>query len=375
LKTEGYNIINLGAGESDFDTPDNIKAGAIRAIQTGQTKYTDVDGTPELKHAICSKFRQENNLNYSPEQISVGAGGKQVIFNALLATINPGDEVIIPAPYWVSYPEIVQLFGGVVVVVPCSEDLGYKLTAADLEAAITPRTKWLILNSPNNPSGAVYTADELSTLAAVLVRNSHVWILTDDIYEHLIFDDSHFATIAQVERALFDRTLTVNGVSKAYAMTGWRIGYAGGPTTLIRAMSKVQSQSTTNPSSISQAAALEALMGPQNFIIEQCAVFQKRRDIAVRMLNDTPGLTCRKPLGAFYVYTSCAECIGKKTESGKVIETDEDFSTYLLEVEGVATVHGAAFGLSPYLRISYAIATDSLIEACKRIQRATVALR
>ena len=374
LKEAGRDVIGLGAGEPDFDTPDNIKEAAIRAIQSGDTKYTAVDGTPALKKAICAKFKRENGLDYTPDQITVGTGGKQVIFNAMLATIDPGDEVIIPAPYWVSYPDIVLLFGGVPVAVPCPAEKGFKLQPADLEKAITPKTKWLILNSPNNPTGADYSRAELQALTDVLVRHPHVHILTDDMYEHLVYDGFEFVTPAQIEPRLYDRTLTVNGVSKAYAMTGWRIGYAAGPKDLIKAMAKVQSQSTTNPSSISQAASVEALNGTQDFIPARAEAFRQRRDLVVRMLNEADGITCHKPEGAFYVFPSCAGCIGKTTPEGKVIETDEDFVTYLLESQGVAVVQGSAFGMAPFFRISYATSIEQLEEACRRIQKACAAL-
>jgi aspartate aminotransferase len=374
LKEAGRDVIGLGAGEPDFDTPDNIKEAAIRAIQSGDTKYTAVDGTPALKKAICAKFKRENGLDYTPDQITVGTGGKQVIFNAMLATIDPGDEVIIPAPYWVSYPDIVLLFGGVPVAVPCPAEKGFKLQPADLEKAITPKTKWLILNSPNNPTGAAYSRAELQALTDVLVRHPHVHILTDDMYEHLVYDGFEFVTPAQIEPRLYDRTLTVNGVSKAYAMTGWRIGYAAGPKDLIKAMAKVQSQSTTNPSSISQAASVEALNGTQDFIPARAEAFRQRRDLVVRMLNEADGITCHKPEGAFYVFPSCAGCIGKTTPEGKVIETDEDFVTYLLESQGVAVVQGSAFGMAPFFRISYATSIEQLEEACRRIQKACAAL-
>lgn len=369
LKAAGRDVIGLGAGEPDFDTPENIRAAGIRAIEGGQTRYTDVDGTPELKKAICAKFLRENGLTYTPDQVTVGVGGKQVLYNALMATLNAGDEVIIPAPYWVSYPDMVQLAEGTPVSVACPAENGFKLQPADLEAAITPKTKWLILNSPSNPTGAAYTADELKALGAVLLKHSHVYIMTDDMYEHLVYDDFQFTTIAQVVPELYDRTLTVNGVSKSYSMTGWRIGYAAGPKALIKAMGVIQSQSTSNPTSISQAAAVEALNGPQDFIKERAAVFQKRRDLVVSMLNQATGLHCPNPEGAFYVYPSCAGTIGKTAPTGKVIETDEDFASELLEAEGVAVVHGAAFGLSPFFRISYATSTDVLEEACTRIQR------
>lgn len=369
LKAAGRDVIGLGAGEPDFDTPENIRAAGIRAIEGGQTRYTDVDGTPELKKAICAKFLRENGLTYTPDQVTVGVGGKQVLYNALMATLNAGDEVIIPAPYWVSYPDMVLLAEGTPVSVACPAENGFKLQPADLEAAITPKTKWLILNSPSNPTGAAYTADELKALGAVLLRHAHVYIMTDDMYEHLVYDDFKFTTIAQVVPELYDRTLTVNGVSKSYSMTGWRIGYAAGPKALIKAMGVIQSQSTSNPTSISQAAAVEALNGPQDFIKERAAVFQKRRDLVVSMLNQATGLHCPNPEGAFYVYPSCAGTIGKTAPTGKVIETDEDFASELLEAEGVAVVHGAAFGLSPFFRISYATSTEVLEEACTRIQR------
>ena len=375
LKAAGRNVIGLGAGEPDFDTPDNIKEAAVAAIRAGATKYTAVDGTPELKAAIAAKFKRENGLDYAADQITVGAGGKQIIFNAMVATIDPGDEVIVPAPYWVSYPDIVSLCGGVPVAVACPEATGFKLTPADLDAAITPKTKWLILNSPNNPTGAAYTRAEMKALTDVLLKHPHVHVMTDDMYEHLVYDGFEFVTPVQVEPGLYDRTLTVNGVSKAYAMTGWRVGYAGGRRDLVKAMAKVQSQSTTNASSISQAAAVEALSGPQHFIAERNAVFKERRDLVVGMLNQTNGMACRRPEGAFYVYPSCHGLIGKTTPEGKTLESDGDVATYLLEAEGVAVVHGAAFGMSPYFRVSYAIATEALTEACARIQRAAGAVR
>ncbi len=375
LKAAGKDVIGLGAGEPDFDTPENIKDAAIKAIGKGDTKYTAVDGTPALKQAICAKFKRENGLDYKPNQITVGTGGKQVLYNALVATLDPGDEVIIPAPYWVSYPDMTLLAEGTPVFVTCPQNNGFKLRAEDLEAAITPRTKWLILNSPSNPTGAAYTRAELKALTDVLMRHKHVWVMTDDMYEHLVYDGFTFTTPAQVEPGLYDRTLTVNGVSKAYAMTGWRIGYAAGPVELIKAMAVVQSQSTSNPSSISQAAAVEALSGPQTFIAERNASFKERRDLVVDMLNRAKGLQCPKPEGAFYVYPSCAGAIGKKTPEGTVIKTDTDFVTYLLESVGVAVVQGEAFGLSPYFRISYATSTAALKEACGRIQRACEALR
>ncbi|MEI7599505.1 MAG: pyridoxal phosphate-dependent aminotransferase [Aestuariivirga sp.] len=369
LKAEGKNVIGLAAGEPDFDTPQNIKDAAIKAIQAGKTKYTPVDGIPELKKAIVDKFKRENNLDYKVAQVSVGSGGKQVLFNALMATVNPGDEVIVPAPYWVSYPDIVMLAGGTPVFVEGKVENGFKLQAADLEKAITPKTKWLILNSPSNPSGAAYSRAELNALTDVLLKHPHVWVLSDDMYEHLVYDDFEFTTPAQVEPKLYDRTLTMNGVSKSYCMTGWRIGYGAGPEQLIKAMSKLQSQSTSNPSSIAQWAAVEALNGPQGFIDDNNKVFKERRDLVVSMLNQAKGLSCPTPEGAFYVYPSCTGCIGKTAPSGNVIRNDEDFVTELLAAEGVAAVHGAAFGMSPFFRISYATGTETLEDACKRIQR------
>jgi len=369
LKAEGKNVIGLAAGEPDFDTPQNIKDAAIKAIQAGKTKYTPVDGIPELKKAIVDKFKRENNLDYKVAQVSVGSGGKQVLFNALMATVNPGDEVIVPAPYWVSYPDIVMLAGGTPVFVEGKVENGFKLQAADLEKAITPKTKWLILNSPSNPSGAAYSRAELKALTDVLLKHPHVWVLSDDMYEHLVYDDFEFTTPAQVEPKLYDRTLTMNGVSKSYCMTGWRIGYGAGPEQLIKAMSKLQSQSTSNPSSIAQWAAVEALNGPQGFIDDNNKVFKERRDLVVSMLNQAKGLSCPTPEGAFYVYPSCTGCIGKTAPSGNLIRNDEDFVTELLAAEGVAAVHGAAFGMSPFFRISYATGTETLEDACKRIQR------
>ena len=374
LKAAGRDVIGMGAGEPDFDTPDHVKAAAKAAIDRGETKYTDVDGTPELKQAIVQKFKRENGLDYKVEQISVGTGGKQILFNALMATLDKGDEVIIPAPYWTSYPDMVALCDGTPVPVMCGENTGFKLSPEALEAAITPRTKWLILNSPSNPTGAGYSRAEIKALTEVLLRHPHVWVMTDDMYEHLAYDGWEFSTPAQVEPRLYDRTLTCNGVSKAYSMTGWRIGYAGGPVQLIKAMAILQSQSTSNPSSISQAASVTALSGSLDFITERNAIFKQRRDICVDLLNKAPGLSCLKPDGAFYVYPSCAGTIGKRTPSGQVIKTDTDFVAYLLEAEGVAVVQGAAFGLSPYFRISYAIATEQVEEACRRIQRACQAL-
>ncbi|MFP7571943.1 pyridoxal phosphate-dependent aminotransferase [Marivita sp. S2033] len=368
LKAAGHDVIGLGAGEPDFDTPDTIKAAAIAAIEAGKTKYTPVDGIPEVKKAICDKFLRDNDLHYTPSQITVSTGGKQVLYNALLATLNPADEVIIPAPYWVSYPDMVRLGGGTPVIVETALENGFRLTPEALEAAITPKTKWFIFNSPSNPTGAGYTRDALKALTEVLMRHPHVWVMTDDMYEHLVFDGFEFCTPAQVEPGLYDRTLTVNGVSKAYAMTGWRIGYAAGPEHLIAAMRKLQSQSTTNPCSISQWATVEALNGPQDFLSERCEVFRKRRDLVVEALNSAIGITCAVPEGAFYVYPSIEGCIGKTSARGTLIDTDEAFATALLEEQGVAVVFGAAFGLSPYFRVSYATSDALLAEACRRIQ-------
>jgi len=375
LKAAGKDVIGLGAGEPDFDTPQNIKDAAIAAIQAGKTKYTAVDGIPELKQAICDKFARDNRLSYRPSQISVGTGGKQTLYNALMATLNPGDEVIIPAPYWVSYPDMVLLAGGEPVVVTGPLQTGYKITADILEAAITPRTKWFIFNSPSNPTGAGYSRAELKCLTDVLLRHPHVWVMSDDMYEHLAYDGFEFCTPAEVEPALYDRTLTCNGVSKAYAMTGWRLGYAAGPEALIRAMAKVQSQSTSNPCSISQWAAVEALNGPQDYIAMSRAAFQRRRDLVVAMLNAAPGITCPTPEGAFYVYPSIAGCIGKASPAGTLLANDAVFATALLEETGVAVVFGAAFGLSPNFRVSYATSEAALTEACTRIQRFCAALR
>ena len=369
LKAEGRDIISLSAGEPDFDTPQNIKDAAKAAIDKGYTKYTDVDGIPELKAAICAKFKRDNSLDYKPSQISVGTGGKQVLYNALLATLNPGDEVIIPAPCWVSYADIVLLGGGKPVFLATTMANGFRLQPEDLEKAITPQTKWFMFNSPSNPTGAAYSDADIKKLTDVLLRHPHVWVMTDDMYEHLIYDGLRFYTPAQVEPALYDRTLTVNGLSKAYCMTGWRLGYAGGPEKLINAMRKLQSQSTSNPTSITQWAGVEALNGPQEFIAKNNKVFVERRDLVVAMLNQATGITCPKPEGAFYVYPSCAGTIGKTSASGKKIANDEDFVTALLEEEGVACVHGAAFEGSPAFRISYATSTEALEEACKRIQR------
>jgi aspartate aminotransferase len=370
LKAAGRNVIGLGAGEPDFDTPDNIKQAAIKAIESGKAaKYTAVDGIPELKAAIAAKFKRENGLDYKPSQIIVGTGGKQVLFNALMASLNPGDEVIIPAPYWVSYPEIVALLGATPVSIVTTMENGFKLTAAQLEKAITPKTKWLIFNSPSNPTGAAYTRDEVKALTDVLMKHPHVWMLTDDMYEHLVYDDFTFATPAQVEPKLYDRTLTLNGVSKAYCMTGWRIGFAGGPEPLIKAMAMLQSQSTSNPSAVSQWASVEALNGPQDFIEKHNKIFKERRDLVVSMLNQASGIQCPKPEGAFYVYPSCAGTIGKTAPSGKKLANDEDFVSELLEAEGVAVVQGSAFGAGPAFRISYATKTEDLEEAMQRIQR------
>jgi aspartate aminotransferase len=369
MKAAGFDVIGLGAGEPDFDTPDNIKQAGIDAITRGETKYTAVDGIPELKQAIVEKFARENGLDYKPAEITVGSGGKHVLYNALLATLDPGDEVIIPSPYWVSYPDIVLLAGAEPVIIETKLEDGFKLTPEALEKAITPKTKWFIFNSPSNPTGSAYTRDEIKALTDVLLRHERVWVLSDDIYEHLVYDGFAFTTPAQVEPKLKERTLTLNGVSKAYSMTGWRIGYAGGPAELIKAIGKLQSQSTSNPCSISQWAAVEALRGPQDFLKDWVKSFQERRDVVVSMLNQATGISCPTPEGAFYVYPSCEGCIGKKTPKGQVIGSDEDFAVALLAEEGVAVVHGAAFGLSPFFRISYATGMEALEEACRRIQR------
>ncbi|MEO1790326.1 MAG: pyridoxal phosphate-dependent aminotransferase [Pseudomonadota bacterium] len=368
LKAAGKDVIGLGAGEPDFDTPLRIREAAKRAMDAGETRYTALDGIPELKAAIVAKFARDNDLRYTTDQVTVSAGGKQVLFNALMATLNPGDEVVIPAPYWVSYPDMVLLSGGTPVIVETSLETGFKMTAEVLEAAITPKTKWLIFNSPSNPTGAGYSRNELMALTEVLMRHPHVWVMSDDMYEHITFDGFTFATPAQVAPALYDRTLTVNGVSKAYAMTGWRIGYAAGPQVLIDGMRKVQSQSTTNPCSISQWAAVEALNGSQEDLVPNAALFQRRRDMVVEMLNAAEGVSCPVPQGAFYVYPSIAGCIGKTSAAGTVIGDDEAFSRALLEETGVAVVFGAAFGLSPHFRVSYAAADDVLRDACARIQ-------
>jgi aspartate aminotransferase len=369
LKAEGRDIISLGAGEPDFDTPENVKRAAIAAIQRGETKYTAIDGISELKAAIVAKLKRENGLAYKNSQISVGSGGKQVLYNALMTTLNPGDEAVIAAPYWVSYPDIVLLAGAKPVFAMANAKNGFKLQPEDLERAITPKTKWFVLNQPCNPTGAVYMRDELKALAGVLLRHPQIWTLTDDMYEHIIYDDAEFSTIARVEPQLYERTLTMNGVSKAYCMTGWRIGYGAGPEELIRAMATLQSQTTSNPTSIAQWAAVEALNGPQDFIGEHKAIFKQRRDLVVSMLNQSNGITCTTPQGAFYVYPSIEKLMGKTSSSGIKLDSDEAFVTALLKEEGVATVQGSAFGLSPYFRVSYATATDVLEEACRRIQR------
>jgi len=374
LKAAGRDIISLGAGEPDFDTPDTIKAAGIAAIEAGKTKYTTVDGIPELKQAICTKFARDNGLTYAPDQVTVGTGGKQVLYNTFMATLNAGDEVIIPAPYWVSYPDMVLLAGGEPVFIEATLDAGFKITAAQLEAAITPKTKWFLFNSPSNPTGAGYSHAELKALTDVLLRHPHVWVLSDDMYEHLAYGDFKFCTPAQVEPQLYERTLTMNGVSKAYAMTGWRIGYAAGPKMLIGAIRKVQSQSTSNPCTISQWAAVEALNGPQDFLAPNNEMFVRRRDLVVSMLNAAKGIVCPMPEGAFYVYPSIADCIGKITAAGATISDDEAFATALLEETGVAVVFGAAFGLSPNFRISYATSDAELAEACTRIQTFCAAL-
>jgi aspartate aminotransferase len=370
LKASGRDVIGLGAGEPDFDTPENIKEAAIKAIRDGKAaKYTAVDGIPELKAAIARKFKRENELTYQPSQIIVSTGGKQVLYNALVATINPGDEVIIPAPYWVSYPEMVLLAGGEPVAVPTTMESGFKMKPEALERAITPKTKWIIFNSPSNPTGAAYTRAELKAVTDVLLRHPHVHIMTDDMYEHLVYDDFRFFSPAQLEPGLYERTLTVNGLSKAYCMTGWRVGYAGGPQALIKAMAMIQSQSTSNPTAVAQWASVEALDGPQDFIDKHNKIFKERRDLCVSMLNQANGIRCPKPEGAFYVYPSCRDTIGKVAPNGKKLATDEDFVSELLESEGVAVVQGTPFGWGPAFRISYATATPVLEEACSRIQR------
>ncbi len=374
LKAAGGDIIGLAVGEPDFDTPEHIRKAAIDAMNTGKTRYAAPAGLPELRKAIADKLKRENGVDYTPEQIAVGAGGKQIIFNAFTATVDDGDEVIVPAPYWVTYPDLARLNGGVPVFIECQADADFKMTPAQLEAAITPKTKWLVLNSPSNPTGSAYSPAELRALADVLLKHPHVWTLTDDIYEHIRYDGIEFATLVAVEPKLIDRTLTLNGFSKSYCMTGWRVGYGAGPLVLIKAMNMLQSQSITSTSTISQWAAIEALNGDQSHIERNNEIFKERRDLVVSMLNQATGLSCRTPVGAFYVYPSCAGVIGKKTPDGKVIETDEDFVIYVLESEGVAAVHGEAFGLSPFFRISYALATDVLEDACQRIQRACASL-
>jgi aspartate aminotransferase len=371
LKAKGRDIVDLSAGEPDFPTPENIKEAAVRALRENKTKYTDVDGIPELKAAVAAKFKRENALDYKPNQVSVGTGGKQVLYNALLCTVNPGDEVVIPAPCWVSYVDIVALGGGKPVFADCKFEDGHRLRPEVLDAAITPKTKWLVFNAPCNPSGAAYTRAQLKALTDVLMtaKNRHVWVLTDDMYEHLIYDDMEFFTPAQVEPGLYERTLTLNGLSKTYCMTGWRLGYGAGPEPLIKTMCKLQSQCTSNPSSIAQWAAVEALNGPQDFIARNTKVFKERRDLVVSMLNQAKGIKCPKPEGAFYVYPSCEGVIGKTSAKGTKINTDQDFTLALLEEEGVACVHGSAFAMSPFFRISYATSTAALEEACKRIQR------
>ncbi len=375
MKRAGIDVIGLGAGEPDFDTPDHVKDAAIKAIADGKTKYTPADGIPELKEAICAKFKRDNDLDYKPSQINVSPGGKAVLYNAFVATLNPGDEVIVPAPYWVSYPDMARLAGGDPVFIQCGPNSSYKLSPEALEAAITPNTKWLVLNSPSNPTGAAYTKAELRALADVLLRHPQVWVMTDDMYEHLVYDGFEYWTIAQVEPKLYDRTLTVNGVSKAYAMTGWRIGYAGGPEKLINTMRKIMSQSTSNPCSISQWASVAALNGDHGFLAERNEVFKTRRDMVVEALNACEGLSCATPEGAFYVYPSCAGVIGKTSPAGAVINSDKDFASALLEEEKVAVVFGEAFGLSPAFRISYATSTEALKEAMVRIQRFCGALK
>ena len=375
LKAAGRDVIGLGAGEPDFDTPDNIKEAAIAAIRRGETKYTAVEGIPELRAAVARKFKRENNLDYTAAQTFVAPGGKAIVFNALLATLNPGDEVICIAPYWVSYPDIVLLGGGKPVIVEARIEDGFRLTPSALEAAITPKTKWLIFNQPSNPTGACYTHAQLKALTDILLKYPNVWVLADDMYEHLVYGGFRFSTMAEVEPRLYERTLTMNGVSKAYAMTGWRIGYCAGPEPLIQAMAKLQSQSASNASSISQWASVEALNGPQDFIPKFQKAFEERRDLVVAMLNQASGIECAKPEGAFYVYPTIRKLVGKATPSGVVIATDEDFARELLETEGVAVVHGAAFGMSPFFRISYATSTKALEEACNRIQRFCASLR
>ncbi len=374
LREAGRDVIGLAAGEPDFPVPDFVAEAAIEAIRGGQNKYTAVDGTNALKTAVQAKFKRDNGLDYGLDQITVNVGGKHTIFNAMLATLNAGDEVIVPAPYWVSYPDIVLFCGAKPVIVEAGIEAGFKITPAQLEAAITPKTRWLIFNSPSNPTGAIYSPAEIRALGDVLARHPHVWVLADDIYEHIVYEGSEFSSIAQVCPELYERTLTMNGASKAYSMTGWRIGYAGGPAPLIKAMAKIQSQSTTNPCAIAQAAATAALNGPQDFLKARTASFQERRDLVVSMLNQAKGLKCAMPGGAFYAYPDCSELIGKRTPDGKTLESDEDVAAYFLDSEGAAVVHGAAFGGSPAFRISYAISKDALEDACMRIQKACAAL-
>lgn len=375
LRAAGHNIISLTTGEPDFDTPAHVCEAVISAMAASKTKYTDTAGTQELKASIIKKFKVDNHLDYTAREIIVGTGGKQIIFNALMCTVDAGDEVIVPTPYWVSYPDIVLLAGGQPVFVPCLPQNGFKLSPEDLERAITPRTRWLVLNAPNNPSGATYTSAELRGLADVLLRHPNVWVMTDDIYEHILYDGRKFSTIAQIEPALKERTLTINGVSKAYAMTGWRIGYGGAPAVLVQAMTKLQSQSTSNASSISQAAAVSALDGPQDFISERSKIFQERRDMVVGELNAIPGLSCHRPEGAFYAFPSCAGIIGKKTPKGKTLNSDEEFVLYLLEEQNLAVIQGDAYGVSPFFRISFATSMSELTEGCRRLRLACEALR
>ena len=375
LRAAGRDIVSLTSGEPDFDTPSNVVEAAARAMAESRTKYTDVGGTPDLKAAIRAKFLRDNELSYTNHELIVSTGAKQVIFNALTCTVEHGDEVIVPAPYWVSYPDIVLLCDGNPVLVPCPPENGFKLRAEDLDRAITPRTRWLVLNAPNNPSGAIYSERELKALTDVLLRHPHVWVMSDDIYEHLVYDERRFVTPAQIEPALKERTLTINGVSKAYAMTGWRIGYGGAPAPLIKAMVKLQSQSTSNPSSIGQAAAAEALSGPQDVIVDRTRTFQQRRDRIVSLLNDIPDIRCHVPEGAFYLFPSCAAMIGRKTPDGRTIRSDEEFILYLLEAENLAVLQGAAYGASPYFRISFATSIETLEEGCRRLRRACEALR
>lgn len=375
MELAGHKLANFSVGEPDFDTPQNIQNAAIAAMRRGETRYTTSDGTAALKEAIKRKFKRENGLDYEPTQIGVGSGAKHIIYNALQCTLNPGDEVIIPAPYWTSYPDVVRFCDGTPVFVNCGREQGFRLNPEQLDRAITPRTKWLILNSPSNPSGAVYGAADLAAIAEVLLRHPKVMILSDDMYEHLLYDGMQRATIAQVAPDLYPRTLTVNGVSKTYSMTGWRIGYAGGPTPLLRAMANIQSQATSNPCSISQAAAVEALNGPQDIVGERAAIFEQRRDMMVRLLKQVPGMICQKPEGAFYTYVDCTGLVGKKTPAGKVIANDTDLAVYLLDQAHVATVQGAGFGLSPYLRLAYATSFENIEQGCARIRRACEELR